>query len=129
MTMLDEIRRERACELFGEGFRMNDLKRWGIAQINLRGQKLGRHVLNTAYTTNKCNDNQYFGEPCYYPEKYPTQYGLYDESAGVSKDDPDYGRTIAVLAENLHWAPRDYLDAIPLQQIRLNPALTQNPGW
>lgn len=129
MTMLDEIRRERACELFGEGFRMDDLKRWGIAQINLRGQKLGRHVLNTAYTTNKCNDNQYFGEPCYYPEKYPTQYGLYDESAGVSKDDPDYGRTIAVLAENLHWTQRDYLDAIPLQQIRLNPALTQNPGW
>lgn len=129
MTMLDEIRRERACELFGEGFRMNDLKRWGIAQINLRGQKLGRHVLNTAYTNNKCNDNQYFGEPCYYPEKYPTQYGLYDESAGVSKDDPDYGRTIAVLAENLHWTQRDYLDAIPLQQIRLNPALTQNPGW
>lgn len=129
MTMLDEIRRERACELFGEGFRMNDLKRWGIAQINLRGQKLGRHVLNTAYTTNKCNDVKYFGEPCYYPEKYPTQYGLYDESAGVSKDDPDYGRTIAVLAENLHWTQRDYLDAIPLQQIRLNPALTQNPGW
>ena len=126
MTMLDEIRRERACELFGEGFRLNDLKRWGIAQINLRGQKLGRHVLNTAYTTNKCNDNQYFGEPCYYPEKYPLLYGVYE---GTGKDDPDYGRSIATLAENLHYTQRDYLDAIPLQQIRLNPALTQNPGW
>ena len=30
MNMLDEIRRERACELFGEGFRMDDLKRWGM---------------------------------------------------------------------------------------------------
>ena len=126
MTMLDEIRRERACELFGEGFRMNDLKRWGIAQINLRGQKLGRHVLNTAYTTYKCNDNQYFGEPCYYPEKYPLLYGVYE---GTGKDDPDYGRSIATLAENLHYAQRDYLEAIPLQQIRLNPALKQNPGW
>lgn len=126
MTMLDEIRRERACELFGEGFRMDDLKRWGIAHINLRGQKLGRHVLNTAYTTNKCNDNQYFGEPCYYPEKYPLLYGVYE---GTGKDDPDYGRSIATLAENLHYTQRDYLDAIPLQQIRLNPALTQNPGW
>lgn len=86
----------------------------------------GRHVLNTAYTTNKCNDNQYFGEPCYYPEKYPLQYGVYE---GTGKDDPDYGRSIAVLAENLHWTQRDYLDAVPLQQIRLNPALTQNPGW
>ena len=126
MNMLDEIRRERACELFGEGFRMDDLKRWGIAHINLRGQKLGRHVLNTAYTTNKCNDSQYFGEPCYYPEKYPLLYGIYE---GTGKDDPDYGRSIAVLAENLHYIQRDYLDAIPLQQIRLNPALKQNPGW
>lgn len=126
MNMLDEIRRERACELFGEGFRMDDLKRWGIAHINLRGQKLGRHVLNTAYTTNKCNDSQYFGEPCYDPEKYPLQYGVYE---GTGKDDPDYGRSIAVLAENLHYIQRDYLDAIPLQQIRLNPALKQNSGW
>ena len=126
MNMLDEIRRERACELFGEGFRMDDLKRWGIAHINLRGQKLGRHVLNTAYTTYKCNDNQYFGEPCYYPEKYPLLYGVYE---GTGKEDPDYGRSIATLAENLHYTQRDYLDAIPLQQIRLNPALKQNPGW
>lgn len=68
MNMLDEIRRERACELFGEGFRSDDLKRWGIAHINLRGQKLGRHILGTAYETEKANDATYFGEPCYYPE-------------------------------------------------------------
>lgn len=108
---------------------MDDLKRWGIAHINLRGQKLGRHVLNTAYTTNKCNDNQYFGEPCYYPEKYPTQYGLYDESAGVSRMIRNYGRTITQYSQRTCISSRDYLDAIPLQQIRLNPALTQNPGW
>lgn len=126
MTMLDEIRRERACELFGEGFRMDDLKRWGIAHINLRGQKLGRHVLGTAYTTNKANDRTYFGEPCYYPEKYPLLYGIYE---GLGEDDPDYGRSIAVLSANLNFSQRDYLDAIPLQQIRLNPQLTQNPGW
>lgn len=126
MTMLDEIRRERACELFGEGFRMNDLKRWGVAQTHLTGQQLGRHVLNTAYTKYTANDNQYFGQPCYYPKKYPLKYGLY---TGTGTDDPDYGRSVAVLASNLHWAVRDYLDAIPLQQIRLNTQLKQNPGW
>lgn len=126
MTMMDEIRRERACELFGEGLRMDDLKRWGIAHINLRGQKLGRHVLNTAYTKYTANDASYFGEPCYYPEKYPLQYGIYE---GTGENDPDYGRSIAVLAENLHYSQRDYLEAIPLQQIRLNPELKQNPGW
>lgn len=126
MNMLDEIRRERACELYGEGFRMDDLKRWGVAHINLRGQKLGRHVLNTAYTKEKANDRTYFGEPCYYPEKYPLLYGYYE---GTGESDPDYGRSIAVLAGNLNYTQRDYLDAIPLQQIRLNPVLTQNPGW
>ena len=126
MNMKDEIRRERACELFGEGFRMDDLKRWGIAHVNLRGQKLGRHVLNTAYETEKANDRTYFGEPCYYPEKYPLLHGYYE---GFGESDPDYGRSIAVLAGNLNYSQRDYLSAIPLQQMRLNPALTQNPGW
>lgn len=126
MTMLDEIRRERACELYGEGFRIDDLKRWGIAHINLRGQKLGRHVLNTAYTTEKANDRVYFGEPCYYPEKYPLLYGVY---TGTGVSDSDYGRSIAVLSDNLLFSQRDYLDAIPLQQIRLNSNLKQNPGW
>ena len=51
---------------------MDDLKRWGIAHINLTGRKLGRHVLGTAYETEKANDATYFGEPCYYPEKYPS---------------------------------------------------------
>ena len=126
MNMLDEIRRERACELFGEGFRMDDLKRWGIAHFNLTGRKLGRHVLRTAYETEKANDATYFGEPCYYPEKYPLLYGLYE---GSDPNDPDYGRSIATLAGNLLYTQRDYLDPIPRQQIRLNPQLTQNPGW
>ena len=87
---------------------------------------MGRHVLGTAYETGKANDAIYFGEPCYYPEKYPALYGIYE---GTGKDDPDYGRTIAVLADNLHYTQRDYLDAIPLQQMRLNAQLKQNPGW
>lgn len=126
MNMLDEIRRERACELFGEGFRLDDLKRWGIAHINLRGRKLGRHVLGTAYEIEKANDATYFGEPCYYPEKYPLLYGVYE---GADASDPDYGRSIAVLEGNLLFSQRDYLDPIPLQQIRLNPQLVQNPDW
>lgn len=126
MNMLDEIRRERACELYGEGFRMDDLKRWGIAHINLTGRVLGRHVLNTAYTTNKANDRTYFGQSCYDPENSPLLYGVY-EGSGAS--DPDYGRSIAVPAGNLLFTQRDYLSAIPLDQIRLNPQLVQNPGW
>jgi len=126
MNMLDEIRRERVCELFGEGFRLDDLKRWGIAHINLRGQKLGRRILNTAYETGLANDRTYFGELSYYPEVRPLEHGIY---LGYSSDDFDYGRAIATNPANLFYSQRDYLSAIPLVQIRLNESLTQNPGW
>ena len=126
MTMLDEIRRERACELFGEGFRLDDLKRWGEAKDHLTGTILGRHVLNTAYTKHKTKDVSYYGEPCYYPQKYPLLYGVY---TGAGSEDPDYGRSIAVKSENLQFQNRDYLSPLPLKQIRKNPNLKQNPGW
>jgi len=124
MNMLDEIRRERACELFGEGFRENDLKRWGIAHINLRGQKLGRYVYGTEFMTAVANDANYHGQPVYQPERFPSAYGINEDVTSF-----DYGRTIANLPGNLLYSQRDYLAPIPLTQIRLNPALTQNPGW
>ncbi|HBB01328.1 MAG: starch-binding protein [Bacteroidetes bacterium GWD2_45_23] len=124
MNMIDEIRRERACELFGEGFRENDLKRWGIAHINLRGQKLGRFVYGTEYLTAIANDAKHYGEPVYQPDRYPSYYGIYENTNSF-----DHGRTIANLPGNLLYSQRDYLVPIPLTQIRLNQALTQNPGW
>jgi hypothetical protein len=124
MNMLDEIRRERACELFAEGFRENDLKRWGIAHINLRGQKLGRRVLGTEYETAICNDKDYHGETAYNPQTRPLQHGLIEDQSSL-----DYGRAIASLEGNLLYSQRDYLAPIPLGQIRLNEALKQNRGW
>lgn len=121
MNMLDEIRRERVCELFGEGFRANDLRRWGIAHINLRGQKLGRYVYGTEYMTAIANDATYHGQPCYKPSALT--HGVY-EASGF-----DYGRSIAALDANLQFYPKDYLYPIPVGQMRLNEKLRQNPGW
>lgn len=127
MTMLDEIRRERMCELMCEGFRMNDLKRWGIAHINLTGQKLGRKILGTYYGNpdNKCNDKTYFGTPVYDPDTRPLLYGI----VSTDPNDIDYGRAIATIPGNCLFSAKDYLDPLPLEQLRLNPNLKQNPGW
>ena len=126
MNMLDEVRRERACELFGEGFRSDDLKRWGIAHINLRGQKLGRYVYGTEYMTATANDATYHGQPAYQPDRFPLNYGIYE---GSGQDDLDYGRSIVTVPGNLLYSQRDYISPIPLGQMRLNEALIQNPGW
>src|ERR1035437_416020 len=109
MNMLDEIRRERVCELFGEGFRSDDLKRWGVAHINLRGQKLGGHVYGTQFMTAIANDATYHGQPAYQPAKYPLNYGAYEAGGAL---DPDYGRSIATLPGNLLYSQRDYLAPI-----------------
>jgi hypothetical protein len=124
MSMLDEIRRERTCELFGEGFRENDLKRWGIAHINLAGQKLGRYVYGTEYETATANDAAYHDEPVLQLNRFPSANGIYNSPGNI-----DHGRTIATLAGNLLYTQRDYLAPIPLGQIRLNEVLKQNPGW
>lgn len=46
--VLWEIRRERRIEMFGDGFRFNDLKRWSKGSY-LLGQKLGVRVTNATY--------------------------------------------------------------------------------
>lgn len=127
MTMMDEIRRERMVELHGEGFRLDDLKRWGIAHINLTGQKLGRKILGTYYGNpdNKVNSLKYSGTPVYDPQNRPTQWGLVSEDPA----DIDYGRPIATIPGNCLFSAKDYLDPLPLEQLRLNPNLKQNPGW
>lgn len=130
MNMLDEIRRERACELFGERLRMDDIKRWGIAKENMTGQKLGRKVYGTAYTTSIANDATYHGQPCYQEDKHPLTYGVMgDANHPCDVNDPDYGRSIANIAGNMLFGNREYLAPLPLNQLRLNNALKQNPDW
>lgn len=59
---------------------MDDLKRWGIAHINLTGRKLGRHVLRTAYETGKPMMPLTSVNPVIIRKIYPLLYGLYEGS-------------------------------------------------
>lgn len=40
-----------------------------------------------------------------------------------------YGRSIANDPTTLNFIQRDYLTPLPLDQMRLNTNLKQNPGW
>ena len=51
LDMLEEIRRERAVELFLEGFRYDDLKRWGVLESMLNQSRLGMVVGDPGYRT------------------------------------------------------------------------------
>ena len=102
LNMRQEIRRERAVELQGEGFRMDDLKRWYIAHIELTKQVLGVLWKGTEFET-----------------KYAGKAPALDADGYVIVD---------AIKERL-FTEKNYLLPIPTNQQQLNPNLAQNPGW
>jgi len=101
LDMRTEIRRERAIELQGEGFRMDDLKRWYTAVAELDQPVLGVHFAGTEYAT-------------HYSKVPPLN------SNGDVVADPQSQRK---------FSEKNYLLPLPLDQIQLNPNLVQNPYW
>jgi len=101
---LFEIRRERAVELGAEGFRFDDIRRWAAHNL-LKGKRPKGYPFNASeWTGKKINyktDADGFLDP--YADQIPDGYGFN--------------------------ANRDYLECIPLNEMTLNPALKQNPGW
>lgn len=100
-ALLWEIRRERRIELFSEGFRFNDLRRWKKCHYLMK-KKLGQFVKKADFPagTQVTIDG---GAPEGYLEFHPAPAGLW----------PDYY----------------YLYPLPLNQLVLNPNLEQNEGW
>ncbi|MFC0183801.1 RagB/SusD family nutrient uptake outer membrane protein [Pseudarcicella hirudinis] len=101
LDMRQEIRRERAVELQGEGFRMDDLKRWYVAHIELIKPVLGVRWKGTEFET-----------------KYPKTPALTAE-----------GDVLADPVTERKFTEKNYLIPLPTQQLQLNPNLTQNTGW
>lgn len=100
LDMRTEIRRERTVELFLEGFRIDDLKRWKTAETEMPQDQLGVKVTGTWFESNwTAQARPLNSEGCI------IMYG---------------GRT---------WAPKNYLYPLPQDQRQLNTNLTQNPGW
>ncbi len=97
--LLWEIRRERRIELMGEGFRLDDLRRWK------KGEYINKRPLGV-YLVGAIEKNL--------------------KVTGGQNDDEGY---IYIFDTPLGWKEHYYLYPLPLKQLALNPKLTQNPGW
>ena len=99
--IINEIRRERRVELVDEGFRWPDIARWAAADELIVGKRPKGFTASQVASTVFSVDENGFLDP--FQTSLPDGYGF-----------------------NVN---RDYLDPVPLNQIVLNPQLTQNPGW
>ncbi len=122
MTMQGEIRRERAIELYMEGFRFDDLKRWGIAETELNASRCGMVVGNTDYVTS-FRDQSGKATSLYAPNKYVWGEETVSTAAGMLPC------VVIDSKDNYNFTKKNYLWPIPQQQINMNPSLKQNPGY
>lgn len=118
--LLYEIRRERRVELAHEGFRMDDIKRWNAVKLLENPLTyLGIHCtpgMEADFTERSGQPEFSFGQTAVWQgETYLSPYNF-----GVNSE-----------ANGRAWSQNDrrWLYPIPEQQITLNPALKQNPGW
>ena len=100
LSMREEIRRERTVELALEGRRIDDLKRWATASIEMPQDQLGVQFTGTWFETNWNNPGK-----------------------SVNADGT------LVLYTGRSWNDKLYLYPLPSDQLQLNPQLEQNPGW
>lgn len=106
LDMRTEIRRERTIELFLEGFRVDDLKRWKTAETEMPMNILGVKWPGTPWETKK----------------------RWTGTNGASPYALD-GNGNLIFEGGRKWAQKNYLLPIPTQQRLLNPNLDQNPDW
>ncbi|MBC7934720.1 MAG: RagB/SusD family nutrient uptake outer membrane protein [Rhizobacter sp.] len=104
LNMRTEIRRERNIELFLEGFRVDDLKRWKTAETEMPMNILGIKWTGTRWQTRWVVSGN---------SPYPV-----DANGNL------------IFEGSRVWAQKNYLLPAPTQQIQLNPNLApNNPGW
>lgn len=105
--LINEIRRERRVELAAEGFRQEDLLRWRAAGDLVIGERpLGAKFDPEEYPEATVGEDLYVSEGGYVDPLQSALPGGYGFDPG-----------------------RDYLLAVPPQELTLNEDLQQNPGW
>lgn len=114
--LLYEIRRERTIELAMEGLRWDDICRWKAGKLFENPKTMLGIVVNDDVIADY---TAYYGSN---PFSGVTLYTINDWD-GEKKLLQWYSQSSRT------WNDRNYLDPLPLEQLTLNPNLTQNPGW
>jgi hypothetical protein len=122
LDMKQEIRRARAVELYREGKRFDDLKRWGILEASLNPSRLGRVVGGASYPTD-FRDAGGVATANYDPGSY-----VWGEEA-VATPEGNLNCVVVDSHQNHTVTHADYLYPIPQNQMTLNKNLLQNPGY
>lgn len=124
LTILDLIRNESFVEFRNEGKRFYDLLRWGKAEECLNTNRLGVVLQNADGTDTEIKNFSYTvggtTKNCY--SEQLNVYGL--------ETLPDGAQALIVASKDETGMTRkNYLTPIPLDEIALNGALVQNPGF
>ncbi|MGF7230430.1 RagB/SusD family nutrient uptake outer membrane protein [Arachidicoccus sp.] len=122
LNMRDEIRRARAVELYLEGDRFDDLKRWGILESSLNPSHCGMVVGGSGYATDFRNTDG-SNTSLYAPNTYVWGEEAVQTAAGTLKC------VVIDSHQNHTLAKKDYLWPLPTDQLSLNKHLIQNPGY
>ena len=124
MTMLQLIRNERAVELRCENERPFDLLRWAVAEEELNSSRLGIVVKNADGTDTQIVNFTY--------QNGDVTTATFDNSAapyGFETTEDGSQALIVNDKSQFNMQRKNYLNPIPLNQIQLNGALLQNPGY
>ena len=136
LDMKEEIRRERTLELYGEGFRVSDLCRWGIAEKELARPTCTFYVTYNGIPTKLATENNPAN-----PSKKIYNAAVWANKGYVTTKDEDQstytagmpkvkvGALITETANNRIFAKKNYLHPIPSNELSLNSELKQNPMW
>lgn len=124
LDMLTEIRRERTIELYMEGFRYDDLKRWGQMEAELNESRCGMVVGDADFKTDFVDYDGNAIANLYSPNNYV--WGTEKVQAG---EDVPVTCVVCLGSSEISVDKTDYLWPLPSRQIEMNPNLVQNPGY
>ena len=136
LDMKEEIRRERALELFAEGFRVSDLCRWGIAEKELARPTCSYYVeyegVPTMFATENDPNNasqKIYDSSVWAGKGYVTTADADQSTYTAGMPKVKAGSLIIETSNNRIFSKKNYLQSIPTNEIELNPELKQNPQW